>query len=845
MPRENALKNFPKKESYRSSSIMWSVAALWGVSGFSILTLEMVWMRQLALWIGNTAVAATLVMVVFFSSASLGNFFGARLVTRQERPLGLYWRFEMAAALAAVLTFMVGKLLWSGATLPEGWLGALYASLLLVGLSSFLSGVSFPSLAETFVPSPNQRTSCGGIFYAMNLLGAAAGVVVGGIFLPWWLGLRGAFAFAACVQFCGALLALKFAGVVPARAQANRNGAHSNWTGARLAFGWALVIGSGVLSMSAQCLLIFWTRQVLGGSIYSVCGVLAAFITGLGLGAMASAFGRRRGISAGGLLTGFACLSSLWLFLIPILGGFLSVRAIQLTGDNPAQMTAQAVGWCMVTLLPGAFCLGGVFPIAWELVQERFGSEGKALGLALGLNKLGCAAGAAMGTFLLMPALGLRRGTEVIAWGYALAALLGALSARQRRLAFWAGFALLIGLGLVRATRPSQELGITSTLRLIASYSGAYGPVSVVEDTVTGAHKILLNSRQRLSGTRKGLASQRHQSWVPLLFCREPERVVTIGMATGISATAALDYPIKELFSVELVPEVVQAAREHFREWNAPLFDDPRSIILVGDGRAVLGQLEGQFDAIVCDLFFPDEEGSALLYSREFFLSAKARLSPGGVFCLWLPCYQHTADSAGMIIRTFMDAFPHAVMVRANFNPLAPVLGLLGSVQPIPFSRDFFTAQLASPAGKLLATRSPFFGSPDNAMLLLVCDLYSADPGFGMFPTTTDDHPLFAYLGPREPRGTERLIGFSFLNWIGKRSLRPFYPSCDLAEMPPEQLLKSVRAGNFYFAAAAADVSLPGDKRPARVRLEQVRSYSQRARELNPNARLSFEAFGQ
>lgn len=830
--------------NHRSSSIVWSVATLWGVSGFSILTLETVWMRQLALWIGNTAVAATLVMIVFFSSASFGNLFGARLVTRRERPLGLYWRFEMAAAVAAVLTFIVGKLLWSGATLPEGWLGAVCVSLLLVGLSSFFSGVSFPSLAETFVPGPNERTSCGGIFYAMNLLGAASGVVVGGVFLPWWLGLTGAFAFAACVQFCGALLALKFAGVVPARAQANLNGAHSNWTGARLVLGWALVIASGVLSISAQCLFIFWTRQVLGGSVYSVCGVLAAFITGLGLGAMASAFGRRRGVSAAALLTWFACLSSLSLFLIPMLGGFLSVRPIQLTGDNPLQMTAQAVGWCMVAILPGAFWLGGVFPIAWELVQKRFGSEGKALGLALGLNKLGCAAGAVMGAFLLMPYLGLRRGTEVIAWGYAVAALLTALSARQR-LAFWAGFPLLIAFGLFQATRSSQELGVTPTLRLIASYSGAYGPVSVVEDTVTGSHKILLNSQQRLSGTGKALASQRHQSWVPLLFCRQPERVVTIGMATGISATAALDYPIKELFSVELVPEVVQAAREHFREWNAPLFDDPRSKILVGDGRAVLGRLEGQFEAIICDLFFPDEEGSALLYSREFFLNAKARLSPGGVFCLWLPCYQHTPDSAGMIIRTFMDAFPHAVLVRANFDPLVPILGLLGSAQLIPFSGDFFAGQLASPAGKLLATRSPFFHSPDNAMLLLVCDLYSADPGFGMFPTTTDNHPLFAYLGPREPRGAERLIGFPFLDWIGKRSLRPFYPSCDLAEMPPEQLLKSIRAGNFYFAAAAADLSLPGDKRALGVRLEQVRSHYQRARELNPNARLSFEDFGQ
>jgi predicted O-methyltransferase YrrM len=532
------------------------------------------------------------------------------------------------------------------------------------------------------------------------------------------------------------------------------------------------------------------------------------------------------------------------MFLVPIVGTSLAITPIKLTGDNPAQMTAQAVGWCMVTLLPGAFCLGGVFPIAWEQVKAGVRSEGTFLGLALGLNKLGCAAGCAIGSFLLLPFLGLVRGMEVIAWGYALVALAPALSARQRPI-FWAGLALLTAFGLFQTTRPSQGLGIISTLRLVSSYSGIYGPVSVVEDTTTGSRQILLNSRQRLSGTAKAVASQRHQSWVPLLFCPKPERVVAIGMAAGISASAALDYPIKELFSVELVPEVVQAAREHFREWNAPLFEDPRSKILVGDGRAVLGRMEGHFDAIICDLFFPSDEGSALLYSREFFQSAKARLNPGGVFCLWLPCYQHTPESSGIIIHTFKDAFPHAVIVRANFDPQAPVLGLLGSAQVIPFSRDFLTEQLASPAGKLLATQSPFFNSADTAMLLLVCDLYSADPGFEVFRTTTDDHPLFSYFGPRQPRGTERLFGFPFLDWIGKRSLRPYYPSCELGQMAPEQLLNSVRAGNFYFAAAAADLSLPGDRRPASVRTDQVRTYYQRALELSPNARVPFEALGR
>ena len=34
-----------------------------------------------------------------------------------------------------------------------------------------------------------------------------------------------------------------------------------------------------------------------------------------------------------------------------------------------------------------------------------------------------------------------------------------------------------------------------------------------------------------------------------------------------------------------------------------------------------------------------------------------------------------------------------------------------------------------------------------------VADLHAAEPDFSAFPVTTDDRPLFAYYGPRQPRG--------------------------------------------------------------------------------------------
>jgi len=379
----------------------------------------------------------------------------------------------------------------------------------------------------------------------------------------------------------------------------------------------------------------------------------------------------------------------------------------------------------------------------------------------------------------------------------------------------------------------------------VADYPGVYGPVAVVENQATGSRQIVLNSRQHLSGTRHAMSSQLHQGWVPLLFCSHPDRVLTIGMAAGISSAAILDYPVKELDAVELVPEVVRAARENFGEWNHALFSDPRAKVMIGDGRVVLARLPGKFDAIICDLFFPTEDSTANLYSRDFFQRAKDHLQPGGLFCLWLPCYQQDAQTAGVVIHSFLDAFPNAVLVRSNLDPEQPVVGLLGSMQPIPVSHDFLASRLASLADTAIPRQSPFFRSPENAELLFAGDLRASRPGFSEFPITTDDSPLYAFLGPSKRQPGERLIGIPFLDWIGKRFPEPRFPSCDLGGMPPEELFNSMRAANYYFAATVALSVVPGDTRSPEVRENQFNASLQRARSLSPQAQLPEDALGQ
>ena len=182
-------------------------------------------------------------------------------------------------------------------------------------------------------------------------------------------------------------------------------------------------------------------------------------------------------------------------------------------------------------------------------------------------------------------------------------------------------------------------------------------------------------------------------------------------------------------------------------------------------------------------------------------------------------------------------------MVRASLDPLQPVIGLVGSHQKFALSASGLEQRLAA-ANPALRDRSPFFRSGAHAQLLMVGDLRAAEPPFTSSAITTDDHPLFAFLGPLSLGPKEQLIGVTFLNWAGRRFPQPSFPSCELGETSPEDLLSAIRAGNHYLAAAVAATALPNDPRPPAVREHQTQQALERAQELSPSRHLTLEDLG-
>jgi hypothetical protein len=75
------------------------------LSGFACLIYQILWMRQLGLFFGNTSHAAALTLAVFFAGIAFGSWFWGRRCALMDKPLSAYGWLELgiATAGAAVL----------------------------------------------------------------------------------------------------------------------------------------------------------------------------------------------------------------------------------------------------------------------------------------------------------------------------------------------------------------------------------------------------------------------------------------------------------------------------------------------------------------------------------------------------------------------------------------------------------------------------------------------------------------------------------------------------------------------------------------------------------------------
>jgi predicted membrane-bound spermidine synthase len=673
------------------------------LSGAAGLIYESIWTRYLGLFVGHSAYAQVIVLVIFMGGMAIGALIVGRRSERLTDPLRAYAVVEAVVGVLGLL-FHPAFVGLTGLAY-EVWFPALGASpavgvlkwalsALMILPQSVLLGATFPLMSAGVVRRLSKAP--GGtvaLLYFANSLGGAVGVLVAGFWLIGAVGLPGTLAAAAGIN----LLVAATVGALARRSSRQPGQAIAPWRPAtEVANPFAglvrlLIVVSFGTAAASFIYEIAWVRMlslVLASATHSFELMLSAFIFGL---AMGSAWIRTRadGLAQPMRFLGWTqwIMGALALATLPLYSASFDWMAGLVTSLTRAPQgyeifSVSRYGICLAVMLPATFCAGITLPLLTLILMTRGSGEG-AIGAIYGANTLGSILGAMLAGLVLMPWLGLER---LLTAGAAIDMALGiALLASASRVegdgslkrtgnvgrATWAaavaGLAIVVGVaGLARIDRlrlasapyRSGRVLRRSESQVLFYRDGRTATVNVRRDSL-GTLTLSTNGKPDASVAARWLHPLLGRAMVPLnddestqlllgvvtlAYAPRARNAAVVGIGSGMTSHVLLGSPrLASVLTVEIEPEMIAGAHL-FLPANRRVFSDPRSTIVVDDARSFFAASPERFDLIVSEPSNPWVSGVAGLFTDEFYRRVSHSLTAQGVLGQWLHLYDLEDD---------------------------------------------------------------------------------------------------------------------------------------------------------------------------------------------------------
>lgn len=401
-------------------------------SGGAGLVYELVWSRYLALFVGQSAQAAVLVIAMFLGGMSVGAFLVGRRSRDIEKPIAAYAALEVLLAVVGLAFHGVFTLVTDfsydilfpalpgpGAIQVAKW--AIAGPLVFV--PSVLLGATFPLMAAGLIrQSPERPGRSLAALYFVNSLGGAAGLLFAGFFLIGAFGLAGTSGTAAALNVTAALLAV--AGAASKRGASKEQRQLQSSTPFGMPAGGAgtsalfplLITASAVTALASFVYEIGWIRMLslaMGSATHSFELMLSAFILGLALGALAIRGQADRSTNPVALLgylqwlMGFLALATLPVYAASF--GWIGDLVVRLPTSPSGYLTFNVAryGIALLVMLPATFLAGTTLPLITNTLL-RAGVGERAIGWVYSVNTAGSILGVALAGLILLPVLGLK-----------------------------------------------------------------------------------------------------------------------------------------------------------------------------------------------------------------------------------------------------------------------------------------------------------------------------------------------------------------------------------------------------------------------------------------------------
>ncbi len=544
-----------------------------------------------------------------------------------------------------------------------------------------------------------------------------------------------------------------------------------------------------IFAMSGFCAMayeVIWTKLlglIVGPTTYSFTIVLVTFILGLGLGSVIFGWLADKVRHPIWLLIASQVAAALSALIVSQLLGnsqLFFAKLIYSFQDSFTGLNFIKAAVLFLFMIIPTLCLGATFPLVGKIYTRSVSEVGSSLGFAYMINTVGAVLGSFSAGYLLIPLIGKETGLSLVIGLQFLVSLVVALVflAKDRQsflkrsavivvaltglvLCFYLPFWNRHGLSQGKYHRFNRFEYILSTSgwgeslikgsamidklfpgKLVYYGDGIGGFTTVIKYTnpLGRVDFSLSNSGKADASTKEDMGTQTLTAHFPMMLHPDPRAVMVLGLASGVTAGEVLNYPVDKVDVLEISQEVVKAS-EFFRPWNGNVLSDPRTKLIVQDGRAHLQLTRQKYDVIISEPSNPWMAGLAALFSRDFFMLAHDRLTDDGVFAQFIHSYQMDWPTFALVGRTFAQAFPNNLLVSTDLGSDFLMVGFKGKKHVHALSRaDYKMEQIRKFRNVNLA---------DSRLLYLFIVSEDMQKLFGEGEIHSDATPRLEFMAPR------------------------------------------------------------------------------------------------
>lgn len=688
-------------------------------SGMAALVFQVAWFREFRLVFGSSTAASAAVTAIFMGGLGLGSAVLGPWADRVANPLKFYAVLEAAVALTAaaspwLVDGMSTAYIALGGQTTLGIGGAtvvrlVFAALVLALPTGAMGGTLPAAVRAVTTPGDRQRRRAA-VLYGVNTLGAVAGALLSTFVLLPSAGARTTLWLAALVNLGvgAAAWAISRRAVRVARDASGRAAGQQKRD--RPSSLLLVYLAAGIVGFAFFLMELVWYRMlgpILGGTTYTFGLILAVALLGIGLGGAAYAILVRRFSPS---LSAFAATCSLEAACIaaPFAAGDRLALLAARYGEAAGGFGGHVFGWAVVAVLvvlPAALVSGVQFPLLLALAGRGDRNVGRQVGLTLTSNTLGAILGSLAGGFGLLPLL-TAPGAWIVVVVLLVALGLAALLAATRRGSLGRAWIVPVGAAVVALVCLRAD-GPTAVWRHSGIGAGRValpqGGPNAIQDWVNAKRRQVLWQAEgveasvalvaidglsfyvngKSDGNATGDAGTQIMLGVlPALLHPEPKAAMVVGLGTGETPGWLAEVPgIEQVDVVELEPAVDEMAR-CCAPVNHHVLDHPKVRRIYNDAREVLLTAPDCYDIIASEPSNPYRAGIANLFTREFYLAARARLRAQGLFVQWVQGYEIDEATVRTALATLRSVFDHVEVWQSKPEDML----LVCSCRPLRYS---------------------------------------------------------------------------------------------------------------------------------------------------------------